>query len=84
MGRCLQGGALATTDMTGHGGKRSLSTQEMRQVDTKYCQLSTGPRIQQIGAQNQGKPWTSAPDCFWGGVLFYHIGLVQGIQSGGT
>uniref|UniRef100_A0A7S4G5X6 Uncharacterized protein n=1 Tax=Eutreptiella gymnastica TaxID=73025 RepID=A0A7S4G5X6_9EUGL len=73
MGRCLQGGALATTDMTGHGGKRSLSTQEMRQVDTKYCQLSTGPRIQQIGAQNQGKSGKLAPDLGVGGACVMHL-----------
>ena len=29
---CLQGGALATTDTTGYGGERSMSTQEIRRV----------------------------------------------------
>ena len=67
---CLQGGALATTNMTGHGGKSSLSTQEIRRVDSKYCQLLTGPRIQQIGAQNQGKSGKGGnqPPIWGGGV----------------
>ena len=59
---CLQGGALATTNMTGHGGKSSLSTQEVRRVDSKYCQVLRGPRIQQVRAQNRGKSGKLAPD----------------------
>ena len=39
---CLQGGAIATTNMTGRGGKSSLSAQEIRRVHTKCLQLLTG------------------------------------------
>jgi hypothetical protein len=31
---CLQRGVPATTNMTGHGGTHSLSTQEITKVDT--------------------------------------------------
>eukprot|EP00670_Eutreptiella_braarudii_P010141 CAMPEP_0174305952 /NCGR_PEP_ID=MMETSP0810-20121108/134_1 /TAXON_ID=73025 ORGANISM="Eutreptiella gymnastica-like, Strain CCMP1594" /NCGR_SAMPLE_ID=MMETSP0810 /ASSEMBLY_ACC=CAM_ASM_000659 /LENGTH=146 /DNA_ID=CAMNT_0015412519 /DNA_START=28 /DNA_END=468 /DNA_ORIENTATION=- len=54
--------------MTGHGGKSSLSTQEVRRVDSKYCRLLTGPRIQQIRAQNWGKSGDRPPI---GGVAVY-------------
>ena len=73
--------------MTGHGGKSSLSTQEVRRVDSKYCRLLTGPRIQQIRAQNWGKSG-DRPPIGGGGVLLYMdpvvIQLISQLQHTGS